>query len=242
MKNFVFAALTLSLLTGPITAQEPDGLKLPRGFHTTVFAEGLGAARHITVRENGDVYVSMRRIKGVPAGIVALRPGADGKAAQTEHFGTVDGGTGIRMYKGLLYAASPTAVYRFPFNGEALVPTAEPEVIVESVPPGGHGLAFDGAGRMYVSLGANANVCVDPQVPKGAKPVGLTPCPLLSTRAGVWSFDDAKPGQKFAEGEHYATGIRDMTALDWHTGDALYGGMHGRDGTHAMFPALVSGK
>ena len=240
MKNFGITVLALSLLTGSALAQEPDGLTLPKGFHATVVAEGIGAARHITVRENGDLYVSMRRVKGVPAGIVGLRPGPDGKAVQTEHFGTVDGGTGIRMYRGALYAATPTAVYRFTFHGNALVPSAEPQVIVDAIPAAGHGLAFDGAGKMYVSLGANANLCADPKVPKGTKPVGLKPCPLLDTRAGVWSFDDTKPGQKFTDGEHYATGIRDMTALDWHKGDALYGGMHGRDGTHAMFPEMIS--
>ena len=240
MKNFALAALALGLLTESVMAQEPDGLTLLKGFHATVIAEGLGAARHITVRDNGDLYVSMRRVKGAPAGIVGLRLGSDGKAVQTEHFSTVDGGTGIRMYKGALYAATSTAVYRFTMDSNTLVPTVEPQVIVEGVPPGGHGLAFDGAGKMYVSLGANANLCADPKVPKGTKPVGLKPCPLLDTRAGVWSFDDAKPGQKFMDGEHYATGIRDMTALDWHKGDALYGGMHGRDGTHAMVPELVS--
>lgn len=240
VKRFAMAACAVCLFTLPATAQEPDGLTLPKGFHATVFAEGVGAVRHITVRDNGDVYVSMRRIKGVPAGIVALHPGPDGKAAQTEHFGTVDGGTGIRMHKGALYAASQTGVYRYTFSDGALVPTAEPELIVKDVPPSGHGLAFDDAGHLYVSVGANANLCADPNVPKGSTPVGLKPCPLLETRAGIWSFKDSEPGQKFTEGEHYATGIRDMTALDWHKGDTLYGGMHGRDGTHAAFPDVVS--
>ena len=240
MKRFTITALALAIFAVHVSAQEPDGLTLPRGFHATVVAEGLGAVRHLAVRENGDLYVSMRRVKGVPAGIVALRFGPDGKAMQTEHFGTVDGGTGIRVYKGALYAASMTVVSRFTFDGNALVPTAEPQVMVEGIPPAGHGLAFDGAGKMYVSLGANANICADPKVPRGAKPVGLKPCPLLETRAGVWSFDDSKTGQKFTEGEHFATGIRDMTALDFRPGDALYGGMHGRDGTHKMFPELVS--
>ena len=38
-----------------------------------------------------------------------------------------------------------------------------------------------------------------------------------------------------------ATGIRDITALDWSPADGhLYGIMHGRDNTHRMFPDLVS--
>lgn len=223
-----------------LSAQEPDGLTLPKGFHATVVAEGLGGVRHMAVRDNGDVYVSMRRTKGQPAGIVALRLGPDGTAVQTEHFGTVDGGTGIRMYKGALYAATTTAVYRFQFDGNALVPAAQPQTIVDGLAPSGHGLAFDDKNRLYVTLGSGGNICADPKVPRTSKPVGLKPCPALATKAGIWSFDATRPDQKFADGEHFATGIRDMTALDYRKGDALYGGMHGRDGTHAAFPEFVS--
>ena len=44
-------------------------------------------------------------------------------AGQVEHFGEVAGGTGIRFYKGALYSASGTAVYRFTFRDDgALLP------------------------------------------------------------------------------------------------------------------------
>src|SRR5690348_17412575 len=35
------------------------GITLPAGFCATVFADNLGAARHIAVRTNGDVYVAI---------------------------------------------------------------------------------------------------------------------------------------------------------------------------------------
>ena len=102
--------LTLSFALG----EEPDGLTLPAGFHATIVAEGLGPVRHLAVRENGDVYVSTPVDKqSTGAGIIAVHLDANHKADQIEHFGTVDGGTGIRFYKGALYATSANGVYRF---------------------------------------------------------------------------------------------------------------------------------
>ena len=76
----------------------------------------------------------------------------------------------------------------------------------------------------------------------GAPAAGLKPCPDLAQRAGVWRFKANRIGQKFpADGERVATGIRDISALDWSAADGhLYGIMHGRDSTNKMFPNLVS--
>jgi glucose/arabinose dehydrogenase len=241
IRSFVVGALACLITASAVASTEPDGLVLPAGFHATVVSEGLGHIRHMAIRDNGDIYVSTTHARtGPPTGIIALRLGSDHTAKQTEHFGTVDGGTGIRIYKGAIYAASNTAVYRFPL-GESLVPTAAPEAIVDGlVTPANHGLAFDGKGGMFISFGGGGNTCFDTTVPKGSKPVGLKPCPNLATKGGIWRFDDSKTGQKFADGEHFATGLRDMSAMDFRAGDGLYGAMHGRDATHTQFPDLVS--
>ena len=92
---------------------DDSGLKLPPGFCATVFADGIGHARHMVVAPSGVLYVNTwsGRYYGndTPhAGgfLVALqdRNGA-GKADVIERFGeTVQsggaGGTGIGMYKG----------------------------------------------------------------------------------------------------------------------------------------------
>lgn len=239
------------LASGFGLAEQPDGLSLPPGFHASVVTEGLGPVRHLAVRENGDIYASTpvdRQNKG--SGIIALHLDANHKAAQVEHFGSVDGGTAIRFYKGALYAASPSAVYRFTFSGSnELVPAKDPEVIVDGMPEAHPGfnraniaLAFDGKGSLFVALEASANLCTEPNTPAGAPPVGLKPCPDLGTRAGVWRFNAVKTGQKFPSGgEQIATGIRDITSLDWSPLDGhLYGIMHGRDNTHRTWPNLVS--
>src|SRR6185295_16571900 len=123
---------------------------------------------------NGDVYLSTprdRQDKG-GAGIVALHLDAGHKAVQVEHFGSIDGATAIRFNKGALYAASPSGIYRFRFGGNALLPTGEPEAIVEGTPtahPGfnriNRAIAFDGKGSMFVAVDASANICVSPEAP-----------------------------------------------------------------------------
>jgi glucose/arabinose dehydrogenase len=241
--KYAAIAVALGLAAFPAAAQEPDGLTLPPGFHASVVADGLTGARHLAIRDNGDIYVSTNHRPNQPSlGIYALRLDPDHKAVQTEHFGTIDQGTGIRIYKGALYASSGGGVYRFAFQGDALVPAAAPETIVDGLPGGSHPLAFDDKGNLFVAVngGGGDNNCRDPKAPKDAKPVGLDPCPLLTDHGGIWRFDADKTGQQFASGAHYATGIRNTSALNWRDGDGLYMVMHGRDGTHKIWPELVS--
>jgi len=250
MKTFA-AILAFALTTGIALAAEPDGLILLPGFHANVVAEGLGPIRHLAVRENGDIYVSTPVDKqNSGSGIIALQLDANHKAVQIEHFGAVAGGTAIRFYKGALYAASATAISRFTFaKRNELLPGHDPEIVIEGMPaehPGFNranvALAFDGKGGLFVALEASANLCTRANSAEGAAPVGLKPCPDLATRAGVWRFQTNQTGQKFpADGEQVATGIRDITALDWSPADGhLYGIMHGRDNTHRLWPNLVS--
>ena len=239
-------------------SEEPDGLTLPPGFHATVVAEGLGPIRHLAVRGNGAVYLSTpKNAAGQGGGIIALHLDASHHADQTEHFGSIDGGTGIRFHNDRLYASTPTGVYRFTFRGNELVPSSQPELIVDGMPGSHPGfnrvnrpIAFGAKGDLFVALDASGNLCTEqtlpppgqPQPATGASLVGAKPCPDLGTRAGVWRFDTNKTGQKFpADGEQWATGIRDIDSLDWSPADGhLYGIMHGRDNTHRFWPDLVS--
>jgi glucose/arabinose dehydrogenase len=241
------AALLLTAIAAPALAAEPDGLKLPFGFHAQVVDEGVGpGARHLAI-QGDDLYISTRAERGAttPPGVIALRLGKDHKAADVQHFSTVNDGTGIRFYKGALYAASPSTVYRFKLKDHELVPSAKPEVIVDGLPAVGHdnvGMAFDNSGHILLAVSGQDNLCTDPNVPKGAPPKGLKPCPSLTGRAGVWRFNAEKPGQKFpADGEQWATGVRDMMAVDWSPDiHAMYGVMQGRNGTSQQFGKVVS--
>lgn len=230
-------------------AETNDSLILPNGFHASVVHPGVGAgARHIAVRANGDLFISSNARKDAPhIGITVVRMGKDHKPIATERFavGKVENGTAIRFYKGALYAATNKTLYRFTFNGNEMVPGAEPQVVVDGFPGTGHenlGLDFDGKGRMYVQVAGQGNICNDPNVPKTSRAVGLMPCPQLVGRAGVWTFDPTKMNQKFpADGEQIATGVRDMMAVSWsHTLNGFYGVMQDRNGTAHAFGDAVS--
>ena len=240
------SVVVLALLASPVLADEPDGLILPPGFHATIVAEGVGPARHLAIRGNGDIYISTRRTAGSAAtGIVALRPGPDHRAMEIRRFGDVDSGTGIRFERGMLYASTPTSIYRFTFAGDELVPGAAPELVVDGMPSGGFAnrpLVFDRRGGLFVSVGGSGNLCTDPAAPKGAKPVGLKPCPSLTGRSGIWRFRAGRVGQKFPQdGEQFATGVRDIDALDYASVQgALYAVAHDRNGTRQNWPDLVS--
>jgi len=238
MKRVVTAAICFCVLAAfaPAHADEPDGLVLPAGFHASIVADGLKGARHLAFRSKDTLYISTR---GRDNGIIAFHLDSSHKADRTEHFGSVNGGTGIRFWRDQLYASTPTTVYRFQFSGDELVPSAAPEIIVDGMAGVGSAnrpLALDGKGNLFVTVTGPGNICTDPAQPK----VGLKPCPALNGRAGIWRFDANRTDQKFSDGEQIVTGLRDMDALDWHASDGLYGVMHGRGGTHQGWPELVS--
>ncbi|HKT32397.1 MAG TPA: sorbosone dehydrogenase, partial [Gammaproteobacteria bacterium] len=101
------------LAAGPSAPCDPGngGITLPKGFCATVFADKLGTARRLTVAPDGDVYVALLSPES-GGGIVALRPGTDGRAAEIRRFGEY-GGTGIGVHAGYLYFATPTEVLRY---------------------------------------------------------------------------------------------------------------------------------
>src|ERR1700683_3977988 len=107
-------------------ANDDSGLSLPAGFCATVFADGIGHARHMAVAPNGVVYVNTwsGRYYGndTPhAGgfLVALQDkNGSGKADVIERFGdTVQsggaGGTGIGFYNGNIYAEINDRIVRY---------------------------------------------------------------------------------------------------------------------------------
>src|SRR5580765_7852596 len=132
MNRALSVAFVALLAAVPALAAEPDNLVLPPGFHATVVAENVGPVRHMAVRGN-DIYVSTRHGANAPSvGIIAIRMGADHKAAETKQIPGIDQGTGIKIYKGYLYAATGTGISRIRLD-DNLVPAGQPEVIVEGL-------------------------------------------------------------------------------------------------------------
>ena len=220
-------------------------LQLPEGFQVTVVADNLGAARHIAVRKNGDVFVALRTLKD-GCGIVGLRDtDGDGTADLIRRFGEY-AGTGIAVRGDFLYFASDLAVYRYRLRPTELVPESDPETIIEGFPEQGqHAVkpfAFDRAGNMYVNVGAPSNACQEEKRTPGSP--GLDPCPQLERQAGIWRFDADLVGQnQMRDGTQYAGGIRNAVAISWNdSADRLYVLQHGRDQLHQLWPELYTAK
>jgi len=247
----VFALLIL-LITGcnsdksKVKLPKPDennaGLTLPKGFGAIVTADNVGKARHMAVRDNGDLFVKLR-VPNDGNAIIALRDN-DNNGIMDEEKGFMPyGGTGIAVYNGYLYCSSDSAVFRYKFNENEFVPTSEMELIATGFPKQGpHAtkpLTFDGEGHMYVTVGAPVNAGEE----KGftIESPGIDPSPYIEKHAGIWQFDANKPNQTQDEAYHYAIGVRNALAMDWNFEiNALYAVNHGRDQLSGFWPKVFT--
>lgn len=233
----------------PVVPCGTAGLTLPAGFCATIFADSVGAARHLVVAANGDVFVAMQRarptsaVAGIAPGVMALRDtDRDGVADVRQRFGTA-GGTGIALHGDFLYADVGTAIIRYPRPAGALAATGTPDTVVKAIPymPGhsARNFAIARDGSLYVNVGSRTNAC---QVrDRVAASPGIDPCTELETRAGIWRFDANRLGQEFSPAARFATGIRNATGLTINPFDgALYAGSHGRDNLSSNWPALFT--
>jgi glucose/arabinose dehydrogenase len=193
------------------------------------------------VAPNGDIYVALMSGRNQKGGAVALHDSkGDGHFDVKEPFGT-GSTTGIALRNGYLYLAHPTSIERYKMTPGQLAPTGQPEIIVGDIPlqreHEDKTISFDGKGGMYVNFGAPSNACQTND--RRAKEPGRDPCPLLENFGGVWKFDENKIGQKQSDGVKFATGMRQMPAMDWHDG-ALYIVMNSRDQLDTLFPGMFT--
>jgi len=230
-----------------------SGLKLPSGFCATVFADGIGHARHLVVGSTGVVYVNTwsgdyYSFDKVHEGgfLVALQDtSGGGKADVIARFGDTEktggaGGTGIGIYKGWLYAEINDRIVRYSLPAGASVPSGAPETIVSKLPLGGdhpmHPFIIGSDGSLYVDVASATNTCQaknrQPKVP------GDQPCKELETRGGIWRFDANKTDQVFSPSERYATGIRNGEGFAIDSAGRIFVTQHGRDQLHSNWPDL----
>jgi len=210
----------------PVCLRDNGGLSLPNGLCALVVARGIGAVRHLVVAPNGDVFVNRKS-----GGVLALRDtSGDGVADITRSFGK-GGGTGIALAPGFLYYATNDAVYRYPWRPGQLEPQGDAEPIVTGLPAGGDhpakSIALGPGGALFVNVGSATNSCQERN--RASRSPGRDPCTELETRAGIWRFAADKPGQRFADGERWATGLRNTVALAVDPAGELYGVSLGRD-------------
>lgn len=223
---------------------DPDngGLVLPGDFEAVVVVDSLkGAARHLAVNSNGDIYVKLRFPDSL-GGNAALRDNdGDGKADIIKHFDDYldkgSYGTEMRIHNGYLYFSSVTRVFRQKLT-EDLVPDTKIELLLtDTQPPRQHDtkpLAFDDKGNMYVPFGAPSDCCqIQDRTPFSP---GMDPCPILGLRGSIWKFDAEKQMQLQKDGQEFATGMRSVVALAWNEKDNnLFTVVHGRDYLHSTW-------
>ena len=230
---------------------DDSGLQLPGGFCATIFADGIGHARHMVVAPSGVLYVNTwsGRYYGndTPhAGgfLVALqdKKGA-GKADVIERFGeTVQsggaGGTGIGIYKGSIYAESNDRIVRYLLPAGSIVPSGFADTIVSGLPLGGdhpmHPFIIEAQGSMYVDVASATNSCQLKN--RTLRSPGADPCTELETRGGIWRYDANKTNQTFSTAERFATGIRNAEGFAIDSSGRLFVTQHGRDQLHANWP------
>ncbi|MGQ0639656.1 MAG: PQQ-dependent sugar dehydrogenase [Gemmatimonadaceae bacterium] len=221
------------------------GLTLPPGFCAVVVAKDVGLARHMALRPNGDLYVALNnsRTGDSRGAVLALRDtDGDGRADVRRRFGPT-GGNGIVWHDGRLLFAPDDRVLRYTFSGNALLPNANPAVVVGKLPADGDHtsktLVIDGQGWLYVNIGSASNSC---QVAnRQLQSPGVDPCPELPTRSGIWRFRADGTGQVPTLNARFATELRNMVALaiNPHNGD-LYGMQNGRDQLFQNWPNLFT--
>jgi glucose/arabinose dehydrogenase/mono/diheme cytochrome c family protein len=247
-------ALAADAQTGKPCANDDAGLKLPPGFCASVFADGIGHARHMVVGPNGVLYVNTW--SGTYYGndtphaggfLVALQDTTgSGRANVNQRFGeTVEtggaGGTGIGFYAGALYAESNDKIVRYTFGAGSILPGPHSDTIVSGLPLGGdhpmHPFIIDTDGQMYVDVASATNACQRKNRVQGSP--GEDPCNELKTRGGVWRYDANRTDQVFTPYQRYATGIRNAEGFGLDAaGHRLFVTQHGRDQLHANWPNL----
>lgn len=223
------------------------GLVLPNGFCALVVAKGVGKARHMAVRPNGDLYVAIDNdpANNVTGHVLALRDSdGDGRPDVSATFGPT-GGNGIAWWNGQLFFSPEDRILRFDFIGNELVPAGGMVTLVSGLPvDGDHDrktVVPDGNGDLFVNHGSSSNSC---QVAnRQLESPGIDPCPELELRAGVWKFSATLPGQTLASGRRFATELRNMNALAINPEDSqLYGLQNGRDQLFENWPKLYDAR
>jgi len=221
---------------------ETTEIRVPTGFKSTIFADGIGRARHMAAAENGWVYVALARSTDGFGAVALYDSTGDGRADQQIYFGKGITGTGIGTHDGYLYYGTDSSVVRWPLPSSG-APTGEPELMISDLlderQHAAKALTFDGDGHIYVNIGAPSNACMRESRTKGSP--GMDPCPILETSGGIWRFNASKPGQTQADGKLYATGVRNGMALDWNwAANDLFVAQHGRDQLTSFFPDMYT--
>ena len=238
---------TASVAVTAKVVKRPEGRKpsVPRGFDVTLVTEGLAGPRMIRVAPNGDLFVAESR-----AGRISVLPASKrGERPTPVAFARgLNRPYGMAFYPPgpeprFLYVAETNRVVRFAYAAGDHVASGSPEVIVPSLPTGGHwtrDIAFskDGA-QLFIAVGSASNV--GDQV-VGAPPGGIAALEQRSGTGAAWANETDRASVLVAGPDGsglrpFANGIRNCAGLAVAPeGGALWCGTNERDGLGDNLP------
>ena len=215
MSRSLRAALLLSAglagLAGSASAAAPlQSLKVPPGFHVSIFSDQVPNAREMTLGTRNTVFVGSMR-----EGKVYALTGMD-KNGRAQHVYVIakdlEMPVGVAFHDGALYVSAVSRILKYPDIEAHLADPPKPVVVTDKLPTKTHHgwkfIAFGPDGKLYVPIGAPCNIC--------------NPGPGF-----------AKIIRMNADGSDWqtvATGIRNSVGFDWQPGThAFWFTNNGRD-------------
>lgn len=208
---FSLLILTSLVIACRVSALPLERIKLPPGFHISVYADVPGA-RGLARGENGTIFVGTRR-KGTVYAVVDR----DGDHRADQVVTIADGlhmPVGVAYLGGSLYVSATDRILRFDDIEQRLDHPPTPVVITDRLPNDKpHGwkyLAFGPDHKLYVAVGAPCNIC--------------EPDPNRYAHLARMNRD----GSQY---EVVARGVRNSVGFDWDpTNHELWFTDNGRDG------------
>jgi glucose/arabinose dehydrogenase len=206
------AGVSMGLFAQSGSAPLPlNRLKLPAGFHISVFAEGVPSAREMVMGPKGTLFVGARTARQVYA--IRDRNG-DHKADDIKVIPIpYSQPSGVAIRNGALYVTAVTRVLRFDDIEDRVDNLPAPVIVSDRLPSqGGHTwrfTAFGPDGLLYIGMGAPCNVCESDDERLAS---------IVRMKSDGTSL------------EVFAHGVRDTVGFDWHpTTHELWFTDNGRD-------------
>lgn len=170
------------------------GLKMPRGFHVTKFAEGLENPRMLLVAPDGTVYVSQRKTKNV---VMLKDANGDGTASVQMEVAKGPHMHGLALRGNTMYLEGVHDVWTADVKPDGTL--GDKTQIIGDLPDAGQHedrtLAFGPDGRLYLAVGSTTNTADEPN-PENATMLVASP--------------DGKDRKIFARG------LRNTIGFDWN--------------------------
>ena len=195
----VFLLVSCSMSSGKKDRElHLDKIKLPPGFHISIFADHIENARSLALGDRGTVFVSTRQNDKVYA---LVDTNGDGKADKVyivaQGFKTPNG---VAFHKGSLYIAQVDHIWRLDHIEDHLANPPKPVLVFDKLPHAEHHgwkyIAFGPDGKLYIPVGAPCNNCDSAEI----DPRYASICRINEDGTGF---------------EIFAHGVRNSVGFDW---------------------------